>query len=204
MKKPFRIRQRRLSKTSTNLKKEIRSHREVKDAFEDSERRYQTLIELAEEGIWTVGPDANTTFVNRKMSEILGYTPEEMLGKSLFSCVSARDKGYLEEKFSRIKKGHNEHFELVFLKKDQAPAYTGVSASPRIDEHGIFNYGLFVVSDVTALKKARRTLSGKVKSTTAPSSKRLPMASLSWTSTASSHWEIFRLRRCWGTRPRMN
>jgi PAS domain S-box-containing protein len=88
------------------------------------------------------------------MSEILGYSSEEMLGKSLFSYVSLRDKGFLEEKFSRIKKGHNEHFELVFLKKDQTPAYTWLSASPRIDEHGTFVYGLFVVSDVTALKKA--------------------------------------------------
>jgi PAS domain S-box len=42
-----------LSHTSSTLKKEIKSHREVKDAFEDSERKYQTLIELAEEGVWT-------------------------------------------------------------------------------------------------------------------------------------------------------
>jgi len=40
-----------LTRTSTSLKKEIKNHQEVKDAFEDSERRYQTLIELAQEGI---------------------------------------------------------------------------------------------------------------------------------------------------------
>jgi len=154
LEKTVQDRTKELTKTSKNLKIEIKNHREVKDAFEDSERRYQTLIELAEEGIWTFGPDGDTTFVNRKMSEILGYSSDEMMGKSLFSYVSIRDKGFLEEKFSRIKKGHNEHFELVFLKKDQTPAYTWLSASPRIDEHGTFVYGLFVVSDVTALKKA--------------------------------------------------
>jgi PAS domain S-box-containing protein len=154
LEKTVQDRTKELTKTSKNLKIEIRNHREVKDAFEDSERRYQTLIELAEEGIWTFGPEGNTTFVNRKMSEILGYSPDEMLERSLFSCVSIRDKGFLEEKFSRIKKGHNEHFELVFLKKDLTPAYTWLSASPRMDEHGTFVYGLFVVSDVTALKKA--------------------------------------------------
>ena len=88
------------------------------------------------------------------MSEILGYSSDEMLGKSVFSFVSARDQAYLEEKFSRIKKGNNEHFELVFLKKDKTPAYTWLSASPSIDEQGTFIYGLFVVSDVSALKKA--------------------------------------------------
>lgn len=147
-----------LTRTSTSLKKEIKNHQEVKDAFEDSERRYQTLIELAEEGIWTFGPEGNTTFVNRKMSEILGYSSDEMLDKSVFSFVSSRDHAYLEEKFSRIKKGNNEHFELVFLKKDKTPAFTWLSASPSIDEQGIFIYGLFVVSDVSALKKADKAL----------------------------------------------
>jgi PAS domain S-box-containing protein len=154
LEKTVKDRTKELTKTSTSLKKEIRDHREVKDAFEDSERRYQTLIELAQEGIWTVGPDGTTTFANPKLSEILGYTAEEMAGRSIFSFVDARDKGYLEEKFSRIKKGCNEHFEMVFLKKDGTPAYTWLSASPRIDENETFIYGLFLVSDVTALKKA--------------------------------------------------
>jgi len=154
LEKTVQDRTKELTKTSTNLKKEIRQHREVKDAFEDSERRYQTLIELAQEGIWTFGPDGTTTFINRKMSEILGYSADEMVGKSLFSCVSAHDQAYLEEKLSRIKKGNNEHFELVFLKKDKTPAYTRLSASPSIDDQGTFTYGLFVVSDISALKKA--------------------------------------------------
>jgi len=158
LEKTVKDRTQELTKTSTSLKKEIIQHREVKNAFEDSERRYQTLIELAQEGIWTFDPEGTTTFVNRKMSEILGYSPDEMLGKSLFSCVSARDKPYLEERFSRIKKGSNEHFDLVFVRKDKIPAYTRLSASPSIDDQGTFIYGLFVVSDVSALKKADEAL----------------------------------------------
>ena len=143
-----------LTQTSTTLKKEIKSHREVKDAFEDSERKYQTLIELAQEGVWTFDADGNTSFVNRKMSEILGYSADEMLGKSIISCTAANDRTYLEEKIALIKTGNNEHFDIVFLKKDTTPAYTRLSASPSLDEKGKFNYGLFLVSDISALKKA--------------------------------------------------
>jgi PAS domain S-box-containing protein len=143
-----------LTQTSTTLKKEIKSHREVRNAFVDSERKYQTLIELAQEGIWTFDAEGNTSFVNQKMSEILGYSADEMLGKSIVSCTAANDRAYLEEKLARIKTGSNEHFDVVFLKKDNTPAYTRLSASPSIDEKGKFIYGLFVVSDVTALKKA--------------------------------------------------
>ncbi|MCK9592453.1 MAG: PAS domain S-box protein [Methanoregula sp.] len=147
-----------LSHTSTSLKKEIKSHREVKDAFEDSERKYQTLIELAEEGVWTFDAEGNTTFVNRKMSEILGYSIDEMLGKSILTFSSANDRVYLEERLHQIKTGNNEHFELMLLKKDTTPAYTRLSASPRIDEKGTFIYGLFLVSDISALKKADEAL----------------------------------------------
>ena len=74
LEKTVQDRTKELTQTSTTLKKEIKSHREVRNAFEDSERKYQTLIELAQEGIWTFDADGNTTFVNHKMGEILGYT----------------------------------------------------------------------------------------------------------------------------------
>ena len=154
LEKTVQDRTKELTQTSTNLKKEIKSHQEVRNAFEDSERKYQTLIELAEEGIWTFDADGNTTFVNHKMGEILGYSGEEMLGKSIISCTAANDRAYLEEKLARIRTGSNEYFDLVFLKKDDTPAYTRLSASPHMSEKGKFIYGLFVVSDVTALKRA--------------------------------------------------
>jgi PAS domain S-box-containing protein len=142
-----------LTRSTISLNQEIISHEEVKHAFEESERKYQTLIELAQEGIWTFDAEGNTSFVNQKMSEILLCPVEEMKGKSIFSCSGANNHAYLQEKFNRIKSGSNEHFEITFLKKDLTPAYTRVSASPRIDESGKFLYGLFVVSDVSELKK---------------------------------------------------
>ena len=74
LEKTVQDRTKELTQTSSTLKKEIKSHQEVRNAFEDSERKYQTLIELAEEGIWTFDADGNTTFVNHKMGEILGYS----------------------------------------------------------------------------------------------------------------------------------
>ena len=143
-----------LSHTSSSLKKEIKSHQEVRNAFEDSERKYQTLIELAQEGVWTFDADGNTTFVNQKMSEILGYSADEMLGRSILTFSGEHDRSYLEERLQEIKAGNTAHFELTFLKKDNTPAYTRLSASPNIDEKGKFIYGLFLVSDISALKKA--------------------------------------------------
>ena len=153
LEKTVKDRTNELSRSNISLKKEIISHEEVKHAFEESEQKYQTLIELAEEGIWTFDAEGSTSFVNQKMSEILLCPAEEMQGRSIFSFTRAADRTSLEEKFDRIKRGHNEYFDLVFLRKDMTPAYTRISASPRIDESGGFIYGLFVVSDISELKK---------------------------------------------------
>ena len=92
------------------------------------------------------------------MAEILGYSVDEMLGKSVLEFSGAHDRAYLEDRLLQIKGGSNEHFELTFLKKDQTPAYTRLSASSRIDEKGKFIYGLFLVSDITELKKLDNAL----------------------------------------------
>jgi PAS domain S-box-containing protein len=37
------------------------------------------LVELAQEGIWTIDAESRTTFVNPRMAAMLGYTEDEML-----------------------------------------------------------------------------------------------------------------------------
>src|SRR5688572_20371488 len=51
-------------------------------ALRESEERYRLIVETANEGIWTVDHDSSITFVNRRFADMLGYTPEEMLGRS--------------------------------------------------------------------------------------------------------------------------
>ena len=41
------------------------------------------IVETANEGIWIVDAEARTTYVNKKMAEMLGYSREEMIGKSV-------------------------------------------------------------------------------------------------------------------------
>ena len=52
------------------------------------------------------------------MAEILGYSVDEMLGKSIISSSAVHnDRAYLEEKLLQIKSGSNEHFELDIPEK---------------------------------------------------------------------------------------
>jgi len=69
---------------------DITRHKKAEEDLKESEEKYRQLIDLAQEGIWLIDDKAITTFVNPKMAEILGYKPEEMIGKHLFSFMDER------------------------------------------------------------------------------------------------------------------
>ena len=72
-----------------------------------AERRdlYRRIVETTSEGVWAVDAENRTTLVNPSMGAMLGYSPEEMVGRSLFDFMDeegARSATrYLERRRSR-------------------------------------------------------------------------------------------------------
>ena len=128
--------------------------REAKGAFEESERRYHNLIELAQEGVWTIDTGGLTTFTNRKLADILGYSAEEMQDRPIFSFTDEKNAALLKKQLAKLKSEISQFFTVTFTKKDGTPVYARLAASPGLDENGKFAYGLFLVSDISELKKA--------------------------------------------------
>ncbi|CAN0475918.1 unnamed protein product, partial [Phaeothamnion confervicola] len=52
-------------------------------ALRASEERYRQIVETSQEGIWQIDAEGNTSFVNPKMAQMLGFEPTEMMGVSL-------------------------------------------------------------------------------------------------------------------------
>lgn len=67
------------------------AHQAVRDldakqkALSDQEHRYRLLADNAHDFIWTAGPDFKYTYCSPSCQRILGYTPEELVGQSIFS-----------------------------------------------------------------------------------------------------------------------
>ena len=64
----------------------------AQEALRESERRYRRILETANEGIVTIDQHSTITFVNQRVTHILGYSIEDMLGKSLLRFVSEARK----------------------------------------------------------------------------------------------------------------
>jgi PAS domain S-box-containing protein len=143
-----------LTTSYQKLTSEQEISKEVKGAFEESERRYHNLIELAQEGVMTVDTEGFITFINTKLSDILGYTAQEINGRPIYSFTDEKNAAVLKRDVSRLKSGNPQCFTVTFRKKDGSPVYTRVAASSGLDEAGKFSYGLFLISDISELKKA--------------------------------------------------
>jgi len=64
----------------------------TQDALEESERRYRDTFENAPVGIVQTDFDARFVRVNQKLSEITGYSKDELVGKTAFELTHPEDR----------------------------------------------------------------------------------------------------------------
>jgi sigma-B regulation protein RsbU (phosphoserine phosphatase) len=124
------------------------------EALEHSEKRYRSIFETAYEGIWKVNADFETSLVNRRMAEMLGYTVQEMLGRPLFDFMFESDVEQKKSEFERRRLGVSEQIETRYRKKDGKALWARVTTSPIVGEDGSFEGALAMVSDMTEQKRA--------------------------------------------------
>ena len=131
--------------------------RRAEQALRESESRYRNIVETAEEGIWTIDAEGRTTFVNRKMAEMLDYTIEEMIGKSLLEFMDDEGRQITAQNMARRREGIAEQHEFRFLRKNGSSIWTLLNTTPLHDERG-YAGALAMVTDITARKRAEENL----------------------------------------------
>ncbi|MBW3635938.1 MAG: PAS domain-containing protein, partial [Armatimonadetes bacterium] len=69
-----------------------------------SQERYQSIVETASEGIWTTDAALITTFVNARMAQMLGTTPDAMLGRPVTDFLFEEDQDVFQHNLALHKK----------------------------------------------------------------------------------------------------
>ncbi len=64
--------------------------KKVEMACKEAEERFRGLVESTSDMIWQVDQNAVYTYVSPKIKDILGYDPEEVVGKTPFDLVFRR------------------------------------------------------------------------------------------------------------------
>jgi len=132
---------------------DITEIRRVLDALMESETQYRQLVELAQEGVWVLDKEYNTTFVNRRLAQIMGYAESEMVGKSLFEFVDKKHVDQAKQFLGKYEQGFQGDFECEFARKDGSRVYTSIVASQVTDDQGRYLGTLCLVADITLRKQ---------------------------------------------------
>ena len=112
---------------------------------------YKLIVETTNEGVWIKSADHTTSFVNQKMASMLGYTVDEMLGKSFYNFIHEADINEIEQRHDLRISGQSEGYELALISKTGDVVWTHINASPFF-ENGIFIGSIGMVSDITEFK----------------------------------------------------
>jgi len=145
----------------------------AEQSLSHSEQRYRQIVETAQEGIWMIDENLVTTFVNKKMCEILGYSPEEIIGKHNYDF---KDNENRTEAISRLKNNEDEiipTYEAVFITKSGKRAVCSASINRILNPDGSDLGYLGMLTDITewkehedALKNSEANLSAIIENTT--------------------------------------
>jgi diguanylate cyclase (GGDEF)-like protein/PAS domain S-box-containing protein len=143
---------------STGIHRDISAAKRAAQALRDSEERYRRIVEAAFEGVWIIDSGNLTTFVNRRMADMLGYTPEEILGKPVLTFMDPDAQAAFAANRDLRQQAHQPEHEFRFKRKDGSDIWVLMEASSDKDAAGNYLGSLAMVTDVTERRRAQKAL----------------------------------------------
>ncbi|AUB82017.1 PAS domain S-box protein [Candidatus Thiodictyon syntrophicum] len=129
-------------------------------ALAASEARYRALVETSFDWMWEVDTQGVYTFASGQVEEILGYGPDEIIGRTPFDLMPPQEVARVREGFAGIaaQRGAFQRLENRNLRKDGREVIMESSGGPIYAPDGTWSGYRGFDRDVTALKAAREVL----------------------------------------------
>jgi PAS domain S-box-containing protein len=109
---------------------------------------YRRIIETTHQGVCIADPDYRCLFVNRRLGEMLGYEPGELVGMTVFDLMDEAGGTAQRHRIERRRQGQPESGELGLKRKDGREVWV-LFESHSIVENGRFQGVLSMMMDIT-------------------------------------------------------
>ena len=139
--------------------RDITRRKDAERAVHDSEARYKRIVETSNEGVWTVDAELLTTFVNRRMAEMLGYDEEDMLGRPLEEFLHDGAAQLVTVAGDRQPEIPDREPRDVCLRRKDGSVFWALLSTARLVQGGEFGGALAMVTDINGRKRAEQELS---------------------------------------------
>jgi PAS domain S-box-containing protein len=134
--------------------------REREQALTESRKKYRGLVEKINDWVWEVDADCVYTYASPRALELLGYAPEEIVGKSPFDLMPPDEAARVWNAFQSIwsERKPLELLENTLRRKDGRRVIVETSGMPVFAEDGSFQGYTGIDRDVTSRKQAEEAL----------------------------------------------
>lgn len=124
-----------------------------------SEERYRAVVENALDGVLVMGEDYRLIYVNERLSHLLGYERESLIGVDFLSFLDERSQDLLKERSRSSRKGLevSSQFEVSILRKSGESRIVEISSTLIRDSQGNANHIAFL-KDITEKRKLEEQL----------------------------------------------
>ncbi len=134
----------------------ITERMQAESALRESEGRYRRIVETANEGIWTLDAEGRTSYVNHRMAELLGYTPEQMAGRPAEEFLDGDVHGAHPMLYDRMRSPSGTRQEVQFRRRDGQTVHALLATTPIDGPDGSPQGILGMVTDITTRVEAER------------------------------------------------
>lgn len=124
------------------------------------ELRFQHLAETSSDWIWEFDENSIFTYSSPGVTKLLGYTPDEVIGKSAFDLIPSPEKEKVAEEFSKSKDLHEPFtgLENINQHKDGHLVTIDSSGTPIFDSEGEFKGYRGIDRDISERKQMEEEL----------------------------------------------
>lgn len=128
----------------------------LKESLRKSERRFQDLAERTSDWIWETDAQGRYTYSNPVVQRILGYRPDEIIGRHFYDFFFENEKDALRRNAFQIiaKRRPFSAFENRLIHKEGHEVIVETSGVPFFDKAGNLSGYRGIDRDISARKRA--------------------------------------------------
>ena len=137
----------------------VRRSRRRADEGLAAHARLATIVESSDDAIVSKALDGTIQSWNPAATRLLGYMPDEVVGKPIYTLVPEDRRAEEDDILARLRRGERvDHYETVRLRNDGNPVEVSVTVSPLRDPLGRVVGASTIVRDITARRRAETAL----------------------------------------------
>jgi PAS domain S-box-containing protein len=139
------------------ISRDISARIRAEASLRESEQRFHDIAEASADWIWEVDADFHYTYASESVRNLLGYSSEEILGKTPFELMPPHEVERQRVQFTDLATRYLpfRDLEIINQHKDGSLRHISVSGTPILDEQDRLRGYRGLDRDITARKSAQ-------------------------------------------------